>query len=123
DGHGDGVSGKPGFAMPVSNYEGPSFSQLSELWLYQLLPYCVRARLGTQHPNRDFAAPRFAANFMNSSFGVLPTAPIPSYPAPALGAASCVQTTDWLGFRGGLYEGDSRIQSVGGDTFKPGSGG
>ncbi len=123
DGHGDGVSGKPGFAMPVSNYEAPSFSQLSELWLYQLLPYGVSVRLGKQDANRDFAAPRFGGNFMNSSFGVLPTAPIPSYPAPALGAAAFVQTTDWLGFRGGLYEGDSRIQSVGGDTFKPGSGG
>ena len=123
DGHGDGVSDEPGFVMPVSNYEAPEFTQLSELWLYQQLPHGVSFRLGKQDANRDFAAPRYGGNFTNSSFGVLPTAPIPSYPAPALGAAVFVQTTDWLQLRGGLYEGDSRIQSVGGHTFDPGSGG
>ncbi len=122
DGHGDGVSDKPGFAMPVSNYEAPAFSQLSELWLYQVLPHGVSFRLGKQDANRDFAAPRFGGNFMNSSFGVLPITPLPSYPAPALGLAAFVQTTDWLAFRGGIYEGDSRIQSVGGHTFDPGAG-
>lgn len=122
DGHGDGVSDDPGFAMPVSNYEAPDFTQLSELWLAQELPHGLTLRLGKQDANRDFAAPRFGGNFMNSSFGVLPTAPMPSYPAPALGAAAFVQTTDWLALRGGVYEGDSRIQSVGGRAFDPGSG-
>jgi porin len=122
DGHGDGVSSRPGFLMPVSNYEAPDFTQLSELWLYQELPHGVTLRLGKQDANRDFAAPRFGGNFMNSSFGVLPTVPLPSFPAPALGAAAFVQTTDWLALRGGVYEGDSRIQSVGGHTFDPGSG-
>jgi porin len=123
DGHGDGISKRPGFAMPVSNYEAPDFTQLSELWLLQELPYGVTVRLGKQDANRDFAAPRFGGNFMNSSFGVLPTAPIPSYPAPALGAAAFLQTTKWLALRGGIYEGDSRIQSVGGTTFDAKSGG
>jgi porin len=122
DGHGGGVS-SPEFVMPVSNYEAPEFSQLSELWLYQELPHGVAVRVGKQDANRDFAAPRFGGNFVNSSFGVLPTTPIPSYPAPALGAALFVSATDWLGLRGGLYEGDSRIQSIGGHTFDPGSGG
>jgi len=122
DGHGGGVSSRPGFAMPVSNYEAPDFTQLSELWLYQTLPYGVTLRLGKQDANRDFAAPRFGGNFMNSSFGVLPTAPIPSYPAPALGAAAFLQTTSWLTLRGGVYEGDSRSESVGGRAFDPGSG-
>ena len=122
DGHGEGVSSKPGFLMPISNYEAPDFSQLSELWLYQELPHGVTFRLGKQDANRDFAAPRFGGNFMNSSFGVLPTAPIPSYPAPALGAAAFVQTTDWLALRGGIYEGDPRSESVGGHMFDSGSG-
>jgi porin len=122
DGHGGGVS-RPDFVMPVSNYEAPDFSQLSELWLYQELPHGVAFRVGKQDANRDFAAPRFGGNFVNSSFGVLPTTPLPSYPAPALGAALFVSATEWLGLRGGLYEGDSRIQSVGGRTFDRGSGG
>jgi porin len=123
DGHGDGISKQPVFAMPVSNYEAPDFTQLSELWLLQELPHGLAFRLGKQDANRDFAAPRFGGNFMNSSFGVLPTAPIPSYPAPALGAAAFLQTTSWLELRSGIYEGDSRIQSVGGTTFEARSGG
>ncbi len=122
DGHGDGVSSRPGFVMPVSNYEAPDFTQLSELWLYQALPHGVALRLGKQDANRDFAAPRFGGNFMNASFGVLPTAPIPSYPAPALGAAAFVQTARWLALRGGVYEGDPRISSVGGHAFDAGAG-
>jgi len=122
DGHGDGVSSRPGFLMPVSNYEAPSFTQLSELWLYQELPGGVTLRLGKQDANRDFAAPRFGGDFMNSSFGVLPTAPMPSYPAPALGAAAFVQTTDWLALRGGIYEGDPQLESVGGHAFDAGAG-
>lgn len=121
-GYGDGVSDDLGFAMPVSNYEAPDFTQLSELWLYQELPYGLSLRLGKQDANRDFAAPRFGGNFMNSSFGVLPTAPIPSYPAPALGAAAFLQTTKWLTLRGGVYEGDARIQSVGGHAFDADAG-
>jgi len=117
DDRGDGVSSRPGFLMPVSNYEGPSFTQLSELWLYQELPDGVALRLGKQDANRDFAAPRFGGNFMNSSFGVLPTVPIPSYPAPALGAAAFLQTTSWLALRGGVYEGDPQVESVGAHAF------
>jgi len=122
DGHGDGISSRPGFAMPVSNYEAPDFTQLSELWLRQELPHGVAFRLGKQDANRDFAAPRFGGNFMNSSFGVLPTSPLPSYPAPALGAAVFLQTTEWLALRGGVYEGDSRSESVGSRAFDSGSG-
>ena len=122
DGHGEGVSNRHDFLMPVSNYEGPSFTQLSELWLYQDLPGGVTLRLGKQDANRDFAAPRFGGNYMNSSFGVLPTAPIPSYPAPALGAAAFVQTTSWLALRGGVYEGDPRVESVGAHAFDAGAG-
>lgn len=116
-GYGGGVSDDLGFAMPVSNYEAPDFTQLSELWLYQELPYGLSVRLGKQDANRDFASPRFGGNFMNSSFGVLPTAPIPSYPAPALGAAAFLQTTKWLALRGGVYDGDSRLQSFAGHAF------
>src|SRR5262249_20902999 len=117
DGHGDGVSAAHDFAMPVSNYEGPSFTQLSEFWLYQQLPLGIAMRLGKQDANRDFAAPRFGGNFVNSSLGVLPTCPLPSYPAPALGAALFVPLAKWLDLRGGAYEGDPRVESFGAHAF------
>lgn len=122
DGHGGGVSDGGGFLMPVSNYEAPEFSQLSELWLYQELPGGVSLRIGKQDANRDFAGPRFGGNFMNSSFGVLPITPLPSYPAPALGLAAFVQTTDWLALRGGIYEGNPQLESVGAHAFDADAG-
>jgi porin len=117
DGHGSGVSDGAGFLMPVSNYEAPEFTQLSELWLYQELPYGFSMRLGKQDANRDFAAPRFGGNFANSSFGVLPTSPLPSYPAPALGAAAFVAPTSWFDVRGGIYEGEPALESFGNHAF------
>lgn len=117
DGHGDQISARPGFAMPVSNYEAANFTQLSEFWLYQELPGGIALRLGKQDANTDFVAPRFAGNFMNSSFGVLPTTPMPSYPAPALGVAAFVDATSWLQLRGAVYEGDPKVESFGKHAF------
>ena len=120
--HGDGVSDELGLEMPASNYEGESFTQLSEFWLYQELPCRVALRLGKQDANRDFAAPRFGGNFLNSSYGVLPTTPLPSFPAPALGTAVFVQATDWLNLRGGVYEGAPQLESFAGHAFDDGAG-
>jgi hypothetical protein len=122
-GQGGGVSDDgEDFLMPVSNYEAPDFSQLSELWLYQDLPGGVSFRLGKQDANRDFAAPRFGGNFVNSSFGVLPITPLPSYPMPALGLAAFVQTTSWLQLRGGIYEGNPKLESFGAHAFNADAG-
>jgi len=88
--HGHGVSDSLAPIMPVSNLEAPAFTQLSELWLEQCLGSHVRLRLGKQDANRDFASARFGGNFVNSSFGVIPTAPMPSFPAPGVGAALLV---------------------------------
>lgn len=120
--HGDGVSDELGLAMPVSNFEAEDFTQLSEFWLYQELPHGVALRLGKQDANRDFAAPRFAGNFINSSYGVLPTAPMPSFPAPALGTALFVQPLEWLGVRGGVYDGGPHVESFAGSAFEDGDG-
>ncbi|HEY2775905.1 MAG TPA: carbohydrate porin [Candidatus Binatia bacterium] len=122
DDRGDGVSPHLGLVMPVSNYEAPAFTQLSELWIYQQLPAGFALRLGKQDANRDFASPRFGGNFLNSSFGVLPTAPMPSFPAPALGASLFAQPASWLSLRGGVYDGSSRSESFAGSAFNHGGG-
>jgi carbohydrate-selective porin OprB len=120
--HGDGVSDDIGLAMPASNYEALAFTQLSELWLYQELPHGLALRLGKQDGNRDFAAPRFGGNFLNSSYGVLPNTPLPSYPAPAMGAALFLSASDTVGFRAGVYEGSPEAGSFAGNAFDRGSG-
>ena len=113
--HGSGVSEHVGLVMPVSNLEAPEFTQLSELWLEQRLGGFVRLRLGKQDANRDFAAPRFAGNFVNSSFGAIPTVPMPTFPTPGLGGVLFIEPTTWLGFRAGVYEGAPELERLTGD--------
>lgn len=120
--HGNGVSDELGLAMPVSNYEAESFTMVTELWLYQELPHGIALRLGRQDGNRDFASPRYSGNFLNSSYGVLPNTPLPSYPAPALGAALFLGAGEVVGFRAAVYEGDSEAKSFAGNAFQHGSG-
>jgi porin len=111
--HGRGVSDDFLPIMPVSNLEAPAFTQLSELWLDQCLGAHVRLRLGKQDANRDFAGPRFGGNFINSSYGVAPPVPMPSFPAPGLGAVVRADVASWLGARAGVYEGAPTIHSFG----------
>lgn len=120
--HSSGISHSLNLTMPVSNLDAESFTQLSEFWLEQQLGSHVTVRLGKQDANRDFASPRFAGNFLNSSFGVLPGAPIPSFPAPAMGAAVLTEPTTWLGVHAGIYEGDPEVGTFGETAFENGAG-
>jgi porin len=120
--HGRGVSGRLAPIVAVSNLEAEEFTQLSELWLEQCLGPSVTVRLGKQDANRDFAGPRFAGNFINSSYGASPSVPMPSFPAPGVGAALFVAVTDSLGARGGVYEGAPTINSFGQDAVGHGAG-
>ncbi len=120
--HGSGLSDDVGLLMQVTNLEASSFTQLSEFWLEQQLGSHIVVRLGKQDGNRDFASPRFAGNFINSSFGVLPGSPLPSYPAPALGVAVLADWTKWFGARAAIYEGEPRVESFGAHAFEDHAG-
>lgn len=120
--HNSGVYARQDLLMPVSNLDTEDFTQLSEYWLEQQVGDLLTLRIGKQDANRDFAGPRFAGNFVNSSFGVLPGSPLPSFPAPALGAAVLADPAPWLGLRAGIYEGDPDVESVGETAFEDGAG-
>lgn len=120
--HSSGISRSLNLFMPVSNLDAEPFTQLSEFWLEQQVGERVTLRLGKQDANGDFAGPRFSGNFVNSSFGVLPGSPIPSFPAPALGAAVLTQPTSWLGIDVGVYEGNPEVESFGESAFEDDSG-
>ena len=47
---------------------------------------------------------------------------MPSFPAPALGAAVLIDPTSWFGVRGGVYEGNPRIGSFGESAFRDHAG-
>jgi carbohydrate-selective porin OprB len=108
--------------MPISNLEAPPFTQLSEFWLYQKVGSRLHLRLGKQDANRDFGSPRFTGNFINSAYGDFPGNPMPSFPAPGLGAVAFLDTTDWLQIRAGIYEGQPKIGSFGETAFASDAG-
>jgi porin len=117
NGHGSGVSTRLGTTLPIDNLEAPAFTQLSELWYEQrFFAERLRVRVGKQDANRDFGAPRFPGNFVHSSFGVPPTIPMPSFPAPGLGVLVVVEATPWLSLRSGVYQGSPELESLGFDT-------
>ena len=106
--HGDSVD--LGSATQVSNLEAPAYTQLSEVFVDQLIGD-VDVRVGKQDANRDFGTPRFGGNFINNNFGMFPTAPLPSYPTNGLGV-SAGYTHDWLSARAAIYDGQPQLDNL-----------
>jgi porin len=108
----------------ISNIDSPAFTQLGECFLEQRLWGDVFwVRIGKQDTNRDFGAPRYPGNFLNGSYGGLPTIPMPSYPTPAVGLMLGTALTNNVRMRGGVFEGRPEYGGLGMDTvFDEGRG-
>ena len=107
----------------ISNLEGPEYVQLGEFFFEQTIKGVFMFRLGKQDSNRDFGTPRYGGNFINNSFGAVPTVPMPSYYTQGLGAYFQLDPIDWLTIKAGIYEGQPQLASFGFDTaFRPGAG-
>jgi porin len=122
--HGHGINELVGSSASISNLEAPPYTQLGEFFFEQrLFDELITLRLGKQDANREFGTPRFGGNFINNNFGMLPSAPLPSYPTNGLGAALIVRPLEWLAVRAMLIEGQPQVGSFGFDTaFQPGAG-
>lgn len=105
NGHGQGMSeAHVGDVQTLSNIEAHSFTQLSEWWLEQsLLQGRLRLKVGRQDGGADFACVELGGEFLNSSFGLIPTVPVPTFPDPALGVAAFADLTDQLSVGAGVY--------------------
>ncbi|MBL8950527.1 MAG: carbohydrate porin [Myxococcaceae bacterium] len=117
---GDGVNALVGSQNEISNLEARGFTQVAEAFYEQTLwEERIRFRIGKQDSNRDFGTPRYAGNFINNNFGMYPTALLPSYPAPGLGATATVDPLWWLSLRAAVYQGTPQI---GGFSLSPDEG-
>lgn len=116
--HGQGINGTVVHAFStVSNLESPPFVQLGEWFIEQsLFDGVLVMRFGKQDSNRDFGAPRYGGNFINDSFGAVPTVPMPSYIAQGLGGFVQVKPVEWLTLKAGIYEAQPQPQSFGFDS-------
>ncbi len=117
--YGQNLSGKPLSASDVgdiqlfSNLDStisdtarPHFTTIAEYWWEQLLfDEKLRVKAGKQDANADFALTDLGGEFVNSSFGLPPMIPLPTFPSQALGIAGFYSITDTIVFGAGVYDG------------------
>jgi carbohydrate-selective porin OprB len=88
--------------------------QVSEYWWEIGLPdQSVTVRLGKQDLNTEFLVMDLAGDFIHSSFGLSPTAGLPSYPDPSMAAVVLAQLTKSLKLKIGLWDALARGGSWG----------
>ncbi|MEZ6115010.1 MAG: carbohydrate porin [Pirellulaceae bacterium] len=106
DGHGIGITNDfLGDFQTISNIDAGDLTQVSEYWWLQQFGENAWCKLGKQDGNADFCASDLSGDFINSSFGLIPNVPIPTFPDPGVGFAGFWQTTEKLGIGSGVYDG------------------
>lgn len=99
----------------VGDYQGynnngaDKYLYLNEYWVKQsLLKGKIEIKAGKQNANNDFCYLNSSGNFINSSFGLIPNAAVPTYPATALGIYTKITPVKLIDLRYGLFDGDAR---------------
>jgi porin len=90
----------------VSNIDSfDNITQVSEYWWeIGLLDQRVAVRLGKHDANTEFLNLHLALDFVHSSFGLSPTAGLPSYPDPAMAGLVLAQVTRSLNLKVGVWD-------------------
>jgi porin len=105
-------------AFPISSIEARNFAQVSEYGLKQdLWGGAVQFIVGKQDVNTIFCVNDYGNLLVNNSYIQIPTVPLPTFPAPGLGATIIASPAKQLSFGMGFYEGAPRIGGSGFDTF------
>jgi porin len=125
NGHGKGFDVNPaGDALPISNIDAQDFTQISQFGFQQgFLGEKAQIRLGKQDVNAIFDVNHFGADFIFPAYTLVPTVPMPTFPAPGLGTSLFVEPVGWLSLGMGIYDGDPQVESLGFDTTFDGKGG
>lgn len=90
----------------ISDTERPYFTTIGEYWYeHLLLEGALRAKIGKQDANVDFAYSDLGGEFVHSSFGLQPTVPLPTYPSQGLGTAFFYSVSDEFTLAAGVYDG------------------
>lgn len=105
--HGRGISeSRIGTAQALSNLEEQRFSRFIEAWYADSYRNgLLTIKMGRQYADADFGVVENGADFLNSSYGLNPTTPMPTFPAPELGASVWVAPASWFSAGAGVFKG------------------
>ena len=121
---GGDISDLVGDAQGISNIVAPPGTRFAE---YHLIQHFAGGRLavkiGKQDANADFVVSNGGGEFINSSFGIIPTVPLPTFPAPALGLMGAWQASERIKVKAGYWDGAPALGSGCFGTAFDGSGG
>ncbi len=121
---GGDISAVVGDAQGISNIVGPPGTRFVEYFLVQeFAAGKAMLKVGKQDANADFVVSEGGGEFINSSFGIIPTVPLPTFPAPALGLMGAWQPSERIRFKAGVWDGAPALGSGSMTTAFDGSGG
>lgn len=82
-----------------------NITQISELWWeFGLFENRITLRIGKQDLNTEFLMMDTAVDFINSAFGLSPSAGLPSFPAPSPAAMLQADLSPAVGFKLGVWD-------------------
>lgn len=125
NGHGESFTVNPeGVELFLSDIDASDFTQISEFGLKQdFFDSRLECRIGKQDVNKLFAVNSHGRELIFPAYTLIPTVPMPTFPAPALGASLWFKPTKPMYARLGFYEGSPRIGGFGFDRFVENEGG
>lgn len=121
---GGNISDVVGDVQGISNIVAPPGTRFAEYYLKQLFGnerFCLK--FGKQDANADFVVADGGGEFINSSFGIIPTVPLPTFPAPALGIMGGWQASRTIRVKAGYWDGAPTLGSGVSTAIIDGSGG
>ncbi len=90
----------------VSDTARREFTTIAEYWYEQyFMDDTAWFKLGKQDANADFAYTDLGGDFINSSFGLPPNIPLPTFPSQALGIAAFFNVLEDVTLAFGIYDG------------------
>lgn len=113
---------KVGAVQAVSNLDNAGFSKLVEVYYGDsFFGDRLKFKIGRQYVDADFNAIDNGGGFINSSYGLIPTVPMPTYPHPDFGGSVFASPAKWVSVGVGVFKGEALDPMVdGGKTIDKG---
>ena len=107
--HGRGINDrKVGAMQAASNLDDAHFNKFVEVYFTDSFAHeRFTFKAGRLYADADFNVIENGGDFLNAAYGLIPTIPMPTSPAPQFGASLWTKATSWLSLGGGAYRGVS----------------